>query len=400
MLTYAIGFIQNVQLTCFAVVLVLMAAKDRTNRSLRWFACAYVSGLVGGIFQMGEHLLPDWVSLTFGTLAAPIGYACIHASIVYFVSRGTRTRWASLVLIFGSLPCYLFWSLPHASHHFEYIDRIVTLADFTLAVQTSLSGWLLLSTRDEETAWPRRVMGAFLFVYSAVEFSRVAVFLVTGHTPDKTAPWIEVASGIVYVVSCSVLPMAFIWMMNARMHAHMARQMTTDPLTHLLNRRGIQNALELELARYLREKQDFAVALVDIDHFKRLNDTFGHAGGDAVLSETAMLLRSLLRDCDTIGRLGGEEFVLLLPGTALAGATKLVERLRIGMAGHAFQISDDQTSVTASFGVTGTAGRTNLGWGMLLDEADLALYAAKRAGRNLSRVYSAELAHLQQPALS
>ena len=398
MLTYAIGFIQNVQLTCFAVVLVLMAAKDRTNRSLRWFACAYVAGLVGAVFQTGEHFLPEWVSLTFGTLAAPIGYACINASIVYFVNRGARTRWVSLLLILGSLPCYLLWSLPQFSRHFEYIDRIVTLADFTLAVQTTMSGWLLLSTRDEETEWPRRVMGVFLLIYAAVEYSRVAAFLITGHTPDKVAPWIEVASGIVYVVSCSVLPMAFIWMMNARLHAHMARQMTTDPLTHLLNRRGIQNAGELELARYFRERHDFAVALVDLDHFKRLNDTFGHAGGDSVLCDAAALLRNLVRESDSIGRLGGEEFVLLLPATPIPGAVKLVERLRISMEGHAFRIGDDQTSVTASFGISGTAGRSNLTWSMLLDEADIALYAAKRSGRNLSKVYTADLAGLQQPS--
>lgn len=387
MLTYAIGFIQNVQLACFAIVLILMAAMDRSNRSLRWLACGYIAGLTGGIFQFADHLLPGWIAIPFYMIAAPVGYACFNAGIVAFVQRGERTRWVSLVLLAGSLPVYIYLTMPWMNAHFAQMDRISTLADFTLAVQTMFSAWLLLSTVDAETARPRWVMGTFLGFYSAVEYARVVVYFATGQLPDRTAPWVEVASGMVYVVSCSVLPLGFIWMMNARLHAHMARQMTTDALTQLLNRRGLENAGELEVARYQRNGDDFAVVLMDVDHFKRLNDTFGHAGGDLVLCEIAALFRGLIRESDVLGRLGGEEFVLLLANTPAEGAARLVEGLRKAMEAHRFELDGKTFSVTASFGVTVSAGRLEVEWEKLLREADQALYAAKDAGRNVCRFY-------------
>ncbi len=381
MLTYAIGFVQNIQLICFAVVFVLMAANDRDNRSLRWLALTYVSGLVGSLLQLAEHLLPAWLSLGLSMASTPIGYACLQSGVICFVHRGRRTRWISLTLICASLPFYVLWSHP------AFADRTATLQDFTLSIETLLIAWLLLTTRDPETAWPRRVMGIFYSAYSVVELLRVILYIATGTMPDRAAPHVEIASGIVYVISCSVMPLAFIWMMNARLHAHMGRQTILDPLTQLLNRRGLQEAGDRELARFMRSRHDFAVVLLDIDHFKLLNDSFGHAGGDIVLRGTAALLEHRLRDGDIIGRLGGEEFVLLLPSTSPEEARLLVERLRAALEKRVFQLGDRQTHITSSFGITASQGRHTLTWDTLLNEADIACYAAKHAGRNASRFY-------------
>jgi len=398
MLTAAMGFIQNVQLACFAIIFVLMALLDRTNRSFRWLAIAYCAGLAGGAFQFAGRALPYSVSIPLSMIAAPVGYACIHAGVVNFLQRGWRTRWISLVLVIGSYCCFVFWSLLLPNSFGLIMDRMATLQDFALAIQTAITSTVLLSTRDEETVWPRSVMGVFLAVYSAVEWARVGVYLATGVLPDRAAPWVESASGIVYVVSCSALPLNFIWMQNARLHAHMARQMTTDALTRLLNRRGLTQAGELEVARYQRERRDFAVALMDIDHFKRLNDTYGHSGGDQVLGETAWLIRSLVRKSDTVGLLGGEEFVVLLPGTPASGAAKLVESLRAALQQHEFSIDRKKLNITASFGVAVSGGRPAVAWELLLREADQALYQAKRDGRNLCRLFEPVVDTGQAPA--
>src|SRR6202034_1972027 len=122
-----------------------------------------------------------------------------------------------------------------------------------------------------------------------------------------------IASGMVYVVSCSALPLAFIWMMNSRLLLHLNRQSMIDPLTEVLNRRGLQAAAEVELARYERSRQDLAVAILDLDYFKLLNDRYGHSAGDSVLCEFSVFLRAMVRETDIVGRIGGEEFVLLLP---------------------------------------------------------------------------------------
>ena len=395
MLTDAIGFIQNIQLVCFAIVFGIMAAKDRRNSSLRWLAFTYAAGSVGGVFFLANGFLPVWMVLTFGSLAAPVGYACLHMGIVRFVGWGKQTWRISVLIVLICLAAFLMWSLPEFHRYagglaFPFADRISTLADLGLAIQTALTSWLLLGTCEEETVWPRRVMGGFLCFYSAVEALRVLVFVMTGQQPGKMNAQVEVASGIVYVVSCSVLPLAFIWMMHARLHAHMSRQMVTDPLTQLLNRRGLQAAGELEVARYVRGRQEFAVVLIDIDHFKRLNDKFGHAVGDGVLREAASLFRAMVRDSDVVGRIGGEEFVLLLPATPPGGAEILVERLRAAMEGYSFRVGDELANVTASFGITVSGDRRDLNWAGILNEADEALYAAKREGRNLARMYEVE----------
>jgi diguanylate cyclase (GGDEF)-like protein len=189
-----------------------------------------------------------------------------------------------------------------------------------------------------------------------------------------------------------VLPLAFIWMMNARLLLHLNRQSMIDPLTELLNRRGLQAAAEVELARYARTGQHLAVVVLDLDYFKLLNDRYGHAGGDAVLCEVSVFLRGTVRETDIVARVGGEEFVLLLPGLDAPNALATIERLRVAIAGHAFQLGSRSTRITASFGITVSAGRTQLTWDLLQHEADLALYAAKGAGRNVARMYDPSLA--------
>jgi diguanylate cyclase (GGDEF)-like protein len=390
MLTYAIGFIQNTQIASFFLIFVLMAIKDRTNRSIRWLAYTYTAGLMACLLQFASPYLPTWASTGLSMVAAPIGFACIHACIVDFVGRGRNTRWIPVAFVVVSLPFCLLWSDP------AHYGRILTIIDFVLTLVPPLTAWLLLTARDSETLWPRRTLAAFLLLYAAVECSRVIVYVATGKTADLSAPWIEIASGMVYVISCSVLPLAIIWMMNARLHAHMERQMISDPLTQLLNRRGLQNAGEVELARYRRSNQDFAVVVMDIDHFKRLNDTFGHPGGDTVLCAISALLRSQLRTSDTIGRLGGEEFVLMLPSISSGKAKQLVERIRLAIESHSFPIGNAHANITSSFGITVSDGRKDLTWQTLLNEADVALYAAKRAGRNLSLFYQEDLTSSQE----
>jgi diguanylate cyclase (GGDEF)-like protein len=289
------------------------------------------------------------------------------------------------VLVLGALPFFLSWSVT------GHWNASATLEDAVLTVETGLTAILLLTTSDPETRWPRRTMGAFLAVCSAVECTRVAVFLNTGRLPAQIAPWAENASGIVYVVSWSVLPLAFIWMMNTRLLSNLNRQSMIDPLTGLLNRRGLSAAAEVELARFARTGHEFAVVVLDLDFFKLLNDRYGHTGGDAVLGEFSVFLRGMIRETDVAGRLGGEEFVLILPGLGAITAFSAVERLRVAVAERPFQVGSRLTRMTASFGVTVTRGRSGLTWEMLQHEADLALYAAKAGGGNVARMYDESL---------
>lgn len=392
MLTYAIGFVLDVQLTCFAVILACMALQDRANRSLRWLAYGYCAGFAGALLDWGGHWLNFPHLLSWGLfMEAPlIGYGCFYMSISLFTRRGRRGRWVAAFCVVGALPFFLIWALS------GHLDRSATLQDGLLAIETALTVFLLLVAVDHDTRWPRRVMAIFLSLYSIVEFARVAVYLSTGHMPDRAAPWLEDASGIVYIVSAAALPLAFIWMMNARLLVHLSRLSMIDPLTELLNRRGLEAAVETELARYARTREDFAVVVLDLDHFKSLNDQFGHAGGDSVLCGFSVFLRAMVREVDVVGRFGGEEFVVFLPSASAADAFAIVERLRVTLSERLFSIGSRHARVTASFGITVSSGRHPLIWETLQHEADLALYAAKRAGRNTSRFYSKTL-HAEGP---
>jgi diguanylate cyclase (GGDEF)-like protein len=391
-LTYAIGFVLDVQLACFAVVLSCMALQDRENRSLRWLAFGYLAGLAGAILDWGGAWLPHWLSMGLFMEAAPIGYACFYTSIAVFVRRGERARWLWVLLLGAALPFFLYCSVRGP------MLWSATLQDFLLAVETGFATLLLLATNDRETRWPRRVMGGFLTIYSLTEVARVLIFFLTGNRPDRAAPWVETGSGIVYAVACGVLPLGFIWMMNARLLVHLSRQSMVDPLTDLLNRRGLMAAAEMELARYARSRLDLAVVVLDVDYFKKINDEFGHVAGDAALCALARFLRNSLRETDVVGRIGGEEFVLVLPGTPQVEAQIVVERLRVALMAHPIALGSREARMTASFGVTSSRGRVPLIWETLQQEADAALYAAKRAGRNVSRMYEEPPVPEQKPA--
>jgi diguanylate cyclase (GGDEF)-like protein len=154
-----------------------------------------------------------------------------------------------------------------------------------------------------------------------------------------------------------------------------------DPLTGLLNRRGFEQQLAEEAARSDRYGRPMAVAMLDIDRFKSINDTHGHDGGDAVLRALGEMLASVLRETDTPARLGGEEFVVLMPETPLEAAMDTAERLRARLQSLEVPWRGGLIAVTASFGVSAIPDCVP-SVSALLTSADEALYASKRNGRN------------------
>jgi len=157
----------------------------------------------------------------------------------------------------------------------------------------------------------------------------------------------------------------------------------SDPLTGLANRRAVEVALARDLARADREKKWISVVALDVDHFKKVNDTHGHAGGDQVLVAMGELLRTALRAGDLAGRIGGEEFLTILPDTDPAGALVAAERLRARIAAQRVVLPSGELNFTSSLGVASAQGPGCLrAAAALMERADTALYEAKRAGRN------------------
>ena len=160
-----------------------------------------------------------------------------------------------------------------------------------------------------------------------------------------------------------------------------------DPLTGLLNRREFHALGELEVQRAQLGAQPITAILFDIDHFKRINDTFGHAAGDQALIHAAHIVRHNLREGELIARYGGDEFVILLPGSTREKGSQVAERLRVHLARHPIAVPAGEIGLTLSLGVAAADAGQVLGLSDLLALADKALYAAKKAGRNCVAVF-------------
>jgi diguanylate cyclase (GGDEF)-like protein len=159
-------------------------------------------------------------------------------------------------------------------------------------------------------------------------------------------------------------------------------QATIDPLTNLYNRRELYHRLSVEWARYQRHARPLSLILLDIDHFKEVNDTYGHECGDVVLRTLGLLMRSNVRMQDMVFRYGGEEFVVVLPETPLLAAFQVAENLRARVAAHRFFCGANVVPIHISLGVAGVKEQGLASEEALIKQADQSMYRAKQSGRN------------------
>ena len=271
----------------------------------------------------------------------------------------------------------------------------------TAAALTRSSPWL---TQPAVHAWFTRPAVVLAAIGCAVLFNvlNTAIVAVAAHTAQPEASWAEVlwdresmlldlteiCIGVLVVIACALnlmllcvaLPPVIV-LQRCLMHQQLQAAARTDAKTGLLNATAWQREADTEIARARRGGETLALLLCDVDHFKRVNDTYGHLTGDDVLRGLASELRQQVRDSDVVGRFGGEEFVVLLPRADVDEACKIAERLRHRASVMSVYAEAGAVDVTISIGVAvlGVHGHDLL---ELLAAADLALYRAKDAGRD------------------
>lgn len=192
---------------------------------------------------------------------------------------------------------------------------------------------------------------------------------------------LEQLSILLTFIVFSALSLLFLIICSDRFHAELGRLATLDPLTERFNRRTIEDFGHREVANARRRRSSIAVALFDIDHFKQINDRYGHTTGDTALRSVVAVLEQNLRARDIFGRYGGDELIVLMPETDAGQATGVCERLRELLAGSRFTHGAGQIGLTVSIGVASARGE-NADFEKLVQAADTALYQAKRKGRN------------------
>jgi diguanylate cyclase (GGDEF)-like protein len=373
--------IQDVQLVCFTVVFAVLALQRWNDRTRRWFWYGFLANTAGAAIDLTQAHLPRWIGHGLNEEPIALSYALLNVAIVCFDRRGRRAVWLSGLILLAGLPFFLAWSGRPVQWPSD------ALADGLISLECAITTVLLFQGQEPSTRAPRLVMGAFMAFFALIEALRFWVAFPMHTDPDSLAP-LEAVSLVTYIIDTSLLPLAFVWLMNARLESDLLQQSIVDALTKVLNRRGLEQALERELARFRRYGEDLTVAMLDLDHFKQCNDEYGHAAGDSILVGAAHLLSQRLRETDVVGRFGGEEFVLLLPHTEAGESASILDHLCQSVREHKDWLPQEQVRVTASFGVTSTQGRRGVSAAELLHEADVALYQAKQGGRDRVKFFS------------
>jgi diguanylate cyclase (GGDEF)-like protein len=334
---------------------------ERSEEESRGFATRFA----------GQMLLIGAGLGTFLTLVLSVQTGVFSAG--WFVNVGAGVVAAVAGLVFLLLPS------PAPDRVLRATPSLAALLiTFTLAFNHSnaADGMLLLSWPLLFAAYllPRRTAYWTLVVVAAC----LTVIFASGSGPDRFAAWIETTTS-------TALTLMIILRVRAqadRLKKALAEQASTDPLTGLSNRRAFDEALEREVSRQRRTRAPLSLLAVDVDHFKRINDTWGHAAGDDTLAALGDLLPRLVRAADTVSRVGGEEFGVLLPDCPAPQARARADALRAEVWAAS---RDWKHPVTVSVGVA-TVPDSADALDDLVVAADMALYAAKESGRDRVRV--------------
>jgi diguanylate cyclase (GGDEF)-like protein len=229
----------------------------------------------------------------------------------------------------------------------------------------------------------KRWSGAWFFLFAALASmlgTALTEFSVWGFLPFNTFTYHGMELGMMLDATILALALAYFVRTQMSQRERAEREARLDPLTNLNNRRGFQEMAEAPFLVAVRHHRPLSLLMIDIDHFKTINDRYGHAVGDQVLIDVAGALSHAARRGDVLARWGGEEFILLLPETGSDEACQLAERLRRMFQDIVVKHEARQLQLTASLGVVSLDRQGSLM--ELVDVADKALYAAKAAGRN------------------
>jgi diguanylate cyclase (GGDEF)-like protein len=323
-------------------------------------------------------LLPDAFTYLPGDVLAIASFALLAAAVSDITSRRLAWRAGAATV---ALTALLLGLLPYEGD-LRWHARIVGVASAGLMLMAGLQARRALSGRQDGRLSPL-LLTLPLFLIGLLLAARAVESVVNpGHTPDMREPTpfnLAFLWGALALTLLQNATLAFLVLM--RLILRIERLLERDPLTGVLNRRALDRALEEAHASFERGRV-YALVMIDMDRFKQLNDTLGHAAGDAALRQLVEELRPCVREVDRFGRLGGEEFCLLLPDTDLTGAALVAERMRMLVDAAPLRWLQQDWPLSASFGIA-EAERGDTSAAAVLARADAALYRAKGQGRNV-----------------
>lgn len=357
------------------ILLLISSRQNRSETSLFYWGTANLLGTVGLVLLGLRGVAPDRLSIDLANATLYLGYMLNWAGMRRFCNRDISRPWMIAPSVLWLVLCQ--WPAFYAS------------VEWRVAVNSAIMG--LIALASAATLWSlkgerlvsRHPAAVWLVIHAGVFLARIPFALTTtmpgGHQLMASASvTLLLFEALFHVTIISFLQLS---MAKDRAENRYRTAAETDVLTGLPNRRAFFERAERGVAEAVAGGRQAAVLVIDIDRFKTINDTFGHAGGDRVLISVAEAIRGHLRPADTFGRLGGEEFGCLLVDTSQASAFVVAEGLRRRIASLDIRSGGARIRISASIGVSAARARA-VTLSQLLDEADAGLYEAKRGGRD------------------
>ncbi len=358
-----------------ALVLVFVSHAQKDYAPARLWALGAISSAAGLFLISFRDIIPPFITIIIGNGLLMSGLMVVNFGVAQ--AAGRTPPWKAGWIVFAAAIAVLFWK--------SMIDEStsIRILAFSLANAIYFAHVIFVCLRysDSSRASSFRVFAAISVPLALLSLWRGAASVSQG-TSSLLASTSEQIIFISYYI-CYQLASATLLVLitNQQLQDKLEHLASTDPLTGLLNRRAFTRAAGREWSRSMRHKYPVSCLMIDIDHFKLLNDQHGHAVGDHVLTAVASSLTATMRIEDILCRYGGEEFVCLLPHTSKEGAQVMAEQLRERIAARKLSIDTGDCAVTISIGVAVRNAR-DITIESVIEEADRALYHAKQSGRN------------------
>jgi diguanylate cyclase (GGDEF)-like protein len=373
----------------FTACVSVLAWRNRRITGMVWFAAALQVGLVKLVLQGLEGKIPPILGSMLPNELYLIASLLQFFGLHWFVVRKPiRLRWP-FVLLGVALVVYTAMYIARV----PYSANVINLPNIIINLT---SAWMLVFYDRKGVS---RVSAVVLAAAASVMAYRAWLTNMRYMRPWETVHaqtdprWLYSLALLAFLATCMV--MCDLWYLVNELSRVLAFQARTDPLTGALNRRAMEEVALRETSRSIRHGNPLCMIVIDIDHFKRLNDARGHAAGDCALQALVQQVDSMLRSSDVLARTGGEEFTILLPDTSASAGILAAERVRHAIEELETLFEDEPLKFTVSAGVAQFDPALG-SWEHMMRRADTAMYEAKEQGRNAVRPIPHHLKH--QPA--
>jgi diguanylate cyclase (GGDEF)-like protein len=328
-------------------------------------------------YMKWEHLVPLGFTQALTGVLAVGGLLLLHQSFAELLERGPMMRWIQITMMAAIVvisACLLLFP--------AVAPKLAALSYAILGVQLVVIAAVLFRFSGEQAGLAGWLTGVALSAYAVVQFMRALVTM-RYNMPGYVTQDAEIHQ--IWLVACllssAAIAFGYMALSTAKLRTELLWRAQIDDLTGLLNRWALKRVVTKETQRSRRTKSEIAMLMMDLDGLKAVNDDHGHACGDVVLQAVAGVLQETVRAQDSVGRVGGDEFCVLLPETSLNEAMSVAERLRAEVEDLIVRYREDTVRVRASLGVT-SSSISGLAWQAMVDHSDAALYRAKRSGKN------------------